>query len=564
MGKQYHSTNQRKTPNADWLQIEDHVASGVETKPVEWLWASRIPKGKLTIFDGDPDLGKSVVTMDLAARVSTGRAFPDGSPCEAGNVLICNVEDGMDDTIVPRLKAHGANLDRVFLFSSVPDGNGGTRTLDLPGDMPPLEKKVWQREAVLLILDPIITMLGGDANKDQDARKALTPVRDMAERTGVAVVAVRHLNKSVGLKAIQRGGGNMGLIGVARAGSFFAEHPDDDRLRVMAPHKSNLAEKPPSLCYKVVSSEVHNTARIEWTGATEHDANSLASAPASPVEKTKQDEAKDFLRDELGDGPVMAKSVYRDAEDAGISRGTLLIAKTALRVRSEKIGTEGWQWSLPPEGDNPEGTKTTPVNTFSTFSTFENPEDNASPNSAYLWEGTKDDKGTKETKGDKREGTKAYATNDDRDVSSTTSPHWVPDGSNGKHGSLPEGAFVTHILDGPVYDEYVGRENRRYKLEASYFANPFEIGKDGTREEVLEKYERYLYDVLLATEEGQRELERLRDKILGCWCAGKDGTPLLLTKDDPLHCHGQLVLRALAERARRQHNGECECELCTT
>jgi RecA-family ATPase len=94
--------------------------------------------------------------------------------------------------------------------------------LELPQDLALLEKKIRHRNAKLLIIDPVLTMLGDDANKDQDARKALTPIRDMAERTGVAVIAVRHLNKSIGLKAIQRGGGNMGLIGVARAGSFFA------------------------------------------------------------------------------------------------------------------------------------------------------------------------------------------------------------------------------------------------------------------------------------------------------------------------------------------------------
>src|SRR3712207_3307082 len=128
----------------------------------------------------------------------------------------------------------------------------------------------------------------------------------MAERTDTTVVGVRHLNKSVGLKAIQRGGGNMGLIGVARAGSFFAEHPDDDRLRIMAAHKSNLAEKPPSLAYRITSS-VHNTARVEWVGTTDYDANGLASAPATPAEKSKLDEAKEFMRDELGSGPMWAK-----------------------------------------------------------------------------------------------------------------------------------------------------------------------------------------------------------------------------------------------------------------
>src|SRR5215211_9308791 len=313
-------------------EIEDVCAASVEMKPVEWLWNRRIPKGKLTMFDGDPDLGKSVVTMDIAARVSTGRSFPDGAPCEAGNVLIVNVEDGVDDTIVPRLKAHGADLSRVFIFSSVPDGKGGTRLLDLPGDIPLLENKILHRKAALLIIDPVLTMLGGDANKDQDARKALTPLREMAEQTGCAVVCVRHLNKSVGLKAIQRGGGNMGLIGVARAGSFFAEHPDNDRLRVMAPHKSNLAEKPPSLSYRIVNSAVHDTARVEWTGVTDHDANSLASGPTSPAEKSKQDEAKEFLRDELGSGPMWAKQIFKDAHDAGISQGTLYIAKAQLRV----------------------------------------------------------------------------------------------------------------------------------------------------------------------------------------------------------------------------------------
>jgi hypothetical protein len=395
-------------PSPNGSEIRDRRASEVETKPVEWMWEGRIPKGKLTMFDGDPDLGKSVVTMDIAARVSAGRGFPDGAWCGAGNVLIVNVEDGAEDTIVPRLKAHGANLERVFLFSSVPDGKGGTRLLELPQDLAILERKVIQREARLLIIDPVLTMLGGDSNKDQEARKALTPIRDMAERTGVAVVCVRHLNKSVGLKAIQRGGGNMGLIGVARAGSFFAEHPDDDRLRVMAAHKSNLAEKPPSLSYRIVTSVVHDTARVEWAGPTDHDANSLASGPTSPIEKTKQDEAKEFLRSELADGPEWAKQIFKDAAAAGISQGTLYLVKPQLRIRSEKVGTGGWQWSLPDgEGtkpEPPEDAKTTPrLEPLVPLVPLE-PSTGAEENSAYVKEGTKDAKGAKGTKGDSGTG----------------------------------------------------------------------------------------------------------------------------------------------------------------
>src|SRR5829696_5151253 len=154
---------------SDTPKVRGVRASEVVTKPVEWLWDKRIPKAKLTMFDGDPDVGKSVVTMDLAARVSTGRTFPDGAECEAGNVLIVNVEDAKDDTIVPRLKAHGADLERIVIIDGMPNGDGTTRLLDLPDDVEALKAAVEEYEATLLILDPVLTVLGGDSNKDQEA-----------------------------------------------------------------------------------------------------------------------------------------------------------------------------------------------------------------------------------------------------------------------------------------------------------------------------------------------------------------------------------------------------------
>jgi putative DNA primase/helicase len=253
------------------------------------------------------------------------------------------VEDAADDTVVPRLKAHGADLDRIVVIDGMPDGKGGTRLLDLPDDVPSLRNAVKHYEASLLIIDPVITMLGGDVYKDSDARKALAPLRDMAEATGVTIVAVRHLNKNTSLSAIQRGGGNMGLIGVARAGAFFAYHPEQDGLRVMAPHKSNLAEKQPSLQYVIRGWVIdENIGRVEWRGITEHDANSLATDNLSPHEKTRLEEAREFLYEELKDAPMWARQIYRDANDAGIARRTLEAAKSHMRIRSEKIGTEGW------------------------------------------------------------------------------------------------------------------------------------------------------------------------------------------------------------------------------
>lgn len=115
----------------------------------------------------------------------------------------------------------------------------------------------------------------------------------------------------------------------------------------MAAHKSNLAEKPPSLCYRIVRSAAHNTARVECKGVTDHDANSLAAPNVSPHERTALDDAKKFLREELADGLVMAKQVFKDAREAGHAEITVRRAKTELRVQSEKQGSEGWAWRLP-------------------------------------------------------------------------------------------------------------------------------------------------------------------------------------------------------------------------
>lgn len=380
-------------------KIQPRRASEVPPEKVTWLWQGRIPAGKVSIWDGDPGQGKSVVSVSVAAHVSTGRNFPDGAPCEVGNVLICNVEDGEADTTVPRLKANGADLDRVLMFSTVPDGRGGERLLDLPGDIPMLEELMVEHEIRLLILDPVMTMLGADANKDQDARKALSPLKDVAERTGAAVTLIRHLNKSVGLKAIQRGGGNMGLIGVARAGLFFAAHPDDEDLNVVATHKANLAPPAPSLAYQIVNSEVHGAPRIEWRGAVDHTADSLASGPQSPEDRSQLDAAKEFLHDELGEGPMEAKQVLKDSNEAGVSKATLYRAKDAMRVKSSKDGLGPWIWSLPDKPDRK--AKTDEDTPRENLENVENLEDlqgrNTTPTgkeSPYLREDTQDTQDT--------------------------------------------------------------------------------------------------------------------------------------------------------------------------
>jgi hypothetical protein len=207
------------------------LVSDVEPETVEWLWEGRIPFGKITVLDGDPGLGKSLLTLDTAARLSSGGELPDGGRCEPAGVVILSCEDGLGDTIRPRLEAAGADLSRIAALVAV-KGASGTQLL------PTLEENVLQiAEAIdcvaarLVIIDPLMAYLGRDVNsyRDQDVRAVLAPVAEMADRTGVAVVVVRHLRKSREGGAILAGGGSIGIIGAARSGLMVARHPEDDK-----------------------------------------------------------------------------------------------------------------------------------------------------------------------------------------------------------------------------------------------------------------------------------------------------------------------------------------------
>ncbi len=197
---------------------------------VEWLWPARIPLGKLTIIDGDPGLGKSVLTLELAARVSRGMAMPDSEPGEdrePAGVVVLSAEDGIEDTIVPRLDAAGADRSRILALNLVTDTEGGKRLPTFPGDADYVRAAVGRVQGRLVIIDPLTAYLSGyvNAHKDSDCRRALWPLAQLADDTGVAVVVVRHLNKATGGNPLYRGGGSIGIIGAARSGLLVAPTP---------------------------------------------------------------------------------------------------------------------------------------------------------------------------------------------------------------------------------------------------------------------------------------------------------------------------------------------------
>jgi hypothetical protein len=194
------------------------LLSGVEPEKVTWLWPSWLALGKLALMDGDPGLGKSAMTLDLAARVSVGKVFPDGAECEPAGVVLLSAEDGLADTIRPRLDAAGADTSKILSLATVPDKDGHDRLLSIPEDLALIEKGIGRVGARLVVVDPLMAFLSNDTNshRDQDVRRALAPLASLAERTGASVLVVRHLNKAAANNPLYRGGGSIGIIGAAR------------------------------------------------------------------------------------------------------------------------------------------------------------------------------------------------------------------------------------------------------------------------------------------------------------------------------------------------------------
>jgi RecA-family ATPase len=179
----------------------------VPRERVRWLWPGYLLVGKVVVLDGDPGLGKSTVTADLAALITIGKAMPDGSGGgDPGAVVLASAEDGLADTIRPRLELAGADLDRVTVIEHLELADGRTVPLELSGDLDALEAVVRDVGAALVTVDPLMAFLAGtvQANRDQDVRRTLHPVKDMAERTGVAVLVVRHFRKAATDSAVQR------------------------------------------------------------------------------------------------------------------------------------------------------------------------------------------------------------------------------------------------------------------------------------------------------------------------------------------------------------------------
>jgi len=347
----YPEDHSRQAPAAagHFSAFDGILVSEVKPERVEWLWPGRLPLGKLAVLDGDPGLGKSVVTLDVAARVSAGRVLPDGRPCEPAGVVLLSAEDGLRDTIRPRLDAAGADCERIVALSTVAETKTGERMISLTKDLSTIERAIERVGAGLVVVDPFTAFLSEktDSYKDQDMRRALAPLATLAERMRAAFLIVRHLTKAAGGNTLYRGGGSIAIIGAARSGLVIAQDPEDPERRILAANKHNLSRPAPSLAFRIEEAP-NGAARVQWGGTSPLTARDILKEPADPEQKSALSEAKEFLSQELAEGAVAAEQVKEDASTAGVSERTLKRAKRDLGVGSNKRGGV-WYWELPRE-----------------------------------------------------------------------------------------------------------------------------------------------------------------------------------------------------------------------
>ncbi len=334
--------------------------SDVEAKPVLWLWPNRIPKGKLTIFSGPPDCGKTTVLIDVIARYSTKRDFPDEAvnPSEPGQVLMLLAEDDVADTIKPRLMAAGADVARVSHIRAVQIRQGAKRqerALALDQDLALLENELKGNPGIgLVTIDPISSYLGrSDLNKEQELRRVLVPIKDVAERTGVTIIGLGHFNKRADVNALGRVSGAVAMSGVPRAVWTFGKSPTEDDVFLMQRGKLNVAARTTGLRYRfgVKDLPTGTAPFIEWGGEETRSAEEILDLERNPEGK-RQDKAARFLADYLGNGPKSSAEILSEGLKRGISRGALFEAKKQLGISAERISGHWW-WTKESEPDVP-------------------------------------------------------------------------------------------------------------------------------------------------------------------------------------------------------------------
>lgn len=315
--------------------------SDVEPTEVGWVWDNLIPRGKLTVMSGDPDMGKSTLTCEIAARVTRGESLPfSETPRDPESVLMLSAEDGVADTIRPRMDDAGADLERVGVFEGLRTTSGELVSWDASRSehRDQFQQLLADSDPGLVVVDPLSAFLGSaDSHKNSSVRGVLEPLARMAEAHDTALLFLRHLRKSGAANLIYMGLGSIGVTAAARSELFIGEDPTDTSQKVVLPLKTNLTDGAAPIGFRLGDDGV------QFTGLSDLDPErALAGGNGKRPEFNK---AVRWLHEAMQEGPRPAEEMLRAAEAEGIAQRTLRRAKDALGVVSDRDG-ETWEWRL--------------------------------------------------------------------------------------------------------------------------------------------------------------------------------------------------------------------------
>ena len=293
--------------------------SDVELTPVEWLWKPYLPFGKLSVLQGNPGEGKTYFAMHLAAACTNGKLLPNMERMEPFNVIYKTAEDGLGDTVKPRLIEAGADLDRVLVIDD------SEVQLTLSDER--IEKAIIENNARLVIIDPIQAYLGADVdmNRANEVRPIFMRLGQVAQRTGCAILLIGHLNKAAGMQSLQRGLGSIDIAAAVRSVMFIGKLKHDPTMRILTHEKSSLAPPGASLAFSL-----GDEGGFRWVGEYDITADEMLSG-IEPQRETKTQQAKDLICTLLAGGKqVLSEDIDKAALERGIPGRTVRDAKREL------------------------------------------------------------------------------------------------------------------------------------------------------------------------------------------------------------------------------------------
>lgn len=345
-----------------WGEVSLVRGDSITPEPVSWIWDGWLAAGKFHVLAGQPGTGKTTLALAFAATITVGGRWPDRTSAEAANVLIWSGEDDAGDTLVPRLRAMGADMSRVYFIGDVRDGVD-KRSFDPARDVLALVHKAETVGDIgLLIVDPIVSAVSGDSHKNAETRRALQPLVDLATRLRCVVLGISHFTKGTsGREPIERVTGSLAFGALARvvlvAAKLQAESDSKAGGRMLARAKSNIGPDTGGFGYDLDHSELTGFAgvsasRVLWGAAIDGTARELlaqADANDGSEEHGALDDVTKWLMDLLTDGPRGAKEAQNEALAAGFSIATLRRAKAQLPIETYREGfgpTGAWVWRI--------------------------------------------------------------------------------------------------------------------------------------------------------------------------------------------------------------------------